>query len=168
MLRLYILRHAKSAWPAPSTGDYDRPLNKRGLNDLPKIGHMLQVKGYIPDLALCSTAHRTLETWSGIEAFIPNCELKPLDSLYESTMSQYLMAIRSVESAIPLMLIGHNPVCDELTRYLITGDGPVATEFLPTHFPTGGLAVLDIDSTDWGSVMATRAELIDFIRPRNL
>ena len=90
------------------------------------------------------------------------------DELYESTTGRYLAAIRSVEGSNPLMLIGHNPVSDELTRLLITGDGPVAAEFLPTHFPTGGLAVLDVDAPEWRSIQATSAELIDFVRPRTL
>jgi len=168
MLRLYILRHAKSAWPAPATGDHDRPLNKRGLNDLPKIGQMLLSRNYLPDLILCSSAHRTQETWKGIAPYVSNSVLEIRDELYESTTNRYLAAIRSVEGSAPLMLIGHNPVSDELTRLLITGEGPVAAEFLPTHFPTGGLAVLDIDAADWHSIQATSAELIDFVRPRNL
>lgn len=168
MLRLYILRHAKSAWPAPATGDHDRPLNKRGLSDLPKIGQMLLSRGYIPDLILCSSAHRTQETWKGIAPYVSNSAMEIRDELYESTTNRYLAAIRSVEGAKPLMLIGHNPVSDDLTRLLITGDGQIAAEFLPTHFPTGGLAVLDIDAPNWNSIQATTAELIDFVRPRTL
>ena len=168
MLRLYILRHAKSAWPSPATGDHARPLNKRGLNDLPKIGQMLLSRGYLPALVLCSSAHRTQETWNGIAHYIPNSTMKICDELYESTINRYLMAIRSVEGSKPLMLIGHNPVSDELARLLITGGGPVAAEFLQTHFPTGGLAVLDIDAPDWGSIRAKSAELVDFVRPRAL
>jgi len=168
MLRLYILRHAKSAWPAPATADHDRPLNKRGRSDLPKIGAMLEIRGYIPKLVLCSSAERTLETWKGIEPFTGNCPMEVRDELYESTTSRYLAAIRSVEGIQPLMLIGHNPVCDDLTRLLITGDGPVAADFLPTHFPTGGFAVLDMDASDWSQIKATTGELIDFVRPRSL
>jgi len=168
MLRLYILRHAKSAWPSPATGDHDRPLNKRGLSDLPKIGQMLLSRKYSPDLVLCSSSQRTRDTWNGIAPYVSNSAMEIHDELYESTTGRYLAAIRSVEGSNPLMLIGHNPVSDELTRLLITGDGPVAAEFLPTHFPTGGLAVLDVDAPEWRSIQATSAELIDFVRPRTL
>ena len=129
---------------------------------------MLLSRNYLPDLVLCSSAHRTQETWNGIKPYISNSDLEIRDELYESTTSRYLTAIRSVEGSKPLMLIGHNPVSDELTRLLITGDGPVAVEFLPSHFPTGGLTVLDVDAPDWNSIQATSAELIDFVRPRNL
>ncbi len=168
MLRLYILRHAKSAWPAPATGDHDRPLNKRGLSDLPKIGQMLLSREYSPDLVLCSSSQRTRDTWNGIAPYVSNSVMEIRDELYESTTSRYLTAIHSIEGSKPLMLIGHNPVSDELTRLLITGNGPIAAEFLPTHFPTGGLAVLDVDAPDWHSIQATSAELVDFVRPRTL
>lgn len=168
MLRLYILRHAKSAWPSPTMGDHDRPLNKRGLSDLPNIGQMLLSRGYRPDLVLCSSSQRTRDTWDGISHYVPKSVMEIRDDLYESTTGRYLATIRSVEGTKSLMLIGHNPVSDELTRLLITGDGPVAAEFLPTHFPTGGLAVLDVDAPNWHSIQATSAELIDFVRPRTL
>ncbi len=168
MLRLYILRHAKSAWPAPATADHERPLNKRGRSDLLKIGKMLADRQYIPELVLCSSAQRTLETWDGIEPFTSGCQMEVRDELYESTMSRYLAAIHSVDGNAPLMLIGHNPVCDDLTRLLITGDGPVAADFLPTHYPTGGFAVLDLEANEWGQVKPTSGNMIDFVRPRTL
>lgn len=168
MLRLYILRHAKSAWPVPASRDHDRPLNQRGINDLPKIRSMLSTKGYRADLALCSSAQRTRETWQGIEPAMPNCRMELRDELYESTTRQYLATITAVDGTMPLMIIGHNPVCDDLTRLLITGDGDAARSFLPTHFPTGGLAVLDFDAGQWQDIKPTTANLVDFIRPKNL
>lgn len=168
MLRLYILRHAKSAWPAPATGDHDRPLNKRGRNDLPNIGNMLVDRDYIPELVLCSSAQRTLETWAGIETYTSNSRMEVRDELYESTTSRYLAAIRSTKGNQPLMLIGHNPVCDDLVRLLITGDGPIAPEFLSAHYPTGGLAVIDIEAASWSAIEATTGNLVDFVRPRSL
>jgi len=168
MLRLYILRHAKSAWPAPSTGDHDRPLNKRGRGDLKKIATMLGQRNYIPELALCSPAERTQETWRGIAAALPDCAMETRAELYESNTSRYLEAIRTANGAASIMLIGHNPVCDDLTRLLITGDGPVAGEFLSTHYPTGTLVALDIPVEQWSEVSATTAMMVDFVRPRFL
>lgn len=166
MLRLYILRHAKSAWPVPATGDHDRSLDKRGLGDLPKIGKMLAARNYLPELVLCSSAVRTQQTWAGIAPYLPNSKFETRPELYESTTARYLAALRSADSNGPVMLIGHNPVCDELTRLLMTGDGEAAREFLPTHFPTGGLAVLDIESQCWSDIQPTTATMVDFVRPR--
>jgi phosphohistidine phosphatase len=42
MKSLLILRHAKSSWKHPELTDYDRPLNKRGKNDAPRMGKLLK------------------------------------------------------------------------------------------------------------------------------
>ncbi len=168
MLRLYILRHAKSAWPVPASRDHERPLNERGISDLPRIRTMLSERNYLPDIALCSSAQRTLDTWKGVQPAMPECVLKVHDELYESTTRQYLATIKAVEGMPSVMIVGHNPVCDDLTRLLITGDGPAAASFLPTHFPTGGLAVLDLEAKSWHDIMPTTANLVDFVRPKHL
>ena len=63
MIRLYLLRHAKSSWSDPSLHDFDRPLNKRGRKDALKIARAIEERGYQPGTeSLCSTAKRTKET----------------------------------------------------------------------------------------------------------
>ena len=41
MKTLLILRHAKSAWGNPGLPDHERPLNKRGKRDAPRMGQLL-------------------------------------------------------------------------------------------------------------------------------
>jgi phosphohistidine phosphatase len=38
MKTLLLLRHGKSNWNEPSLPDHDRPLNKRGERDAPRMG----------------------------------------------------------------------------------------------------------------------------------
>ena len=35
-----ILRHAKSSWSDPALDDHERPLNKRGRRDAPRMGEL--------------------------------------------------------------------------------------------------------------------------------
>ena len=42
MKTLLILRHAKSSWDDPALDDHERPLNKRGRRDAPRIGKLLR------------------------------------------------------------------------------------------------------------------------------
>ena len=49
MKTLLILRHAKSSWSNPGLADIDRPLNKRGKRDAPRIGALLREEDLIPD-----------------------------------------------------------------------------------------------------------------------
>ncbi|HEX8039082.1 MAG TPA: histidine phosphatase family protein, partial [Chryseosolibacter sp.] len=41
MKTLYLVRHAKSSWEDPFQDDIDRPLNKRGRGDAPRMGKRL-------------------------------------------------------------------------------------------------------------------------------
>src|SRR5947207_9952859 len=62
MLRLMLLRHAKSDRGLPGASDHDRPLNPRGLEAAPKVGVYMAEHGLAPDLALASTAARARQT----------------------------------------------------------------------------------------------------------
>jgi phosphohistidine phosphatase len=42
MKSLLILRHAKSSWKHPELTDHERPLNKRGKRDAPRMGELLR------------------------------------------------------------------------------------------------------------------------------
>ena len=59
MLRLILMRHAKSDWSHLDLSDHDRPLNNRGKASAAALGDWLRVKSYLPDQVLSSTAART-------------------------------------------------------------------------------------------------------------
>ena len=62
MKKIYILRHAKSSWKDEGLPDHDRPLNKRGKRDAPRMGRLLAEEGLVPDLIVSSTAKRAHKT----------------------------------------------------------------------------------------------------------
>ena len=62
MRRLYLFRHAK-AEPHGARPDHERVLAKRGRVDAEAMGERLAERGDTPELVLCSTSRRTLETW---------------------------------------------------------------------------------------------------------
>ncbi|MGB7661527.1 MAG: histidine phosphatase family protein [Nitrososphaeraceae archaeon] len=62
MKTLLIMRHAKSSWKEQDLPDYDRPLNKRGKNDAPRMGKLLKDEDLVPDLIMSSTAVRAKKT----------------------------------------------------------------------------------------------------------
>ena len=47
--RLFVVRHAKSSWDFPQLADFERPLNKRGLRDIPDMSQRLLKTGYQVD-----------------------------------------------------------------------------------------------------------------------
>ena len=62
MKTLLILRHAKSSWKHEQISDHDRPLNKRGKRDAPRIGRLLRDRNLAPELIISSTAKRARKT----------------------------------------------------------------------------------------------------------
>lgn len=170
MLKLYLLRHAKSSWNEPALKDFDRPLAPRGWNTAPLIGNYMTDKGYHPTCALCSPARRTRETLEIIEPLLPgNIEVFMNDSLYHAEPSGLLELIRAIPPKCrELLTVGHNPATQELA-VLLTGEGDRRLwQSLWSHFPTAGLAVLEFDVASWEELTPRSGRLADFITPKAL
>lgn len=166
MKRLYVLRHAKSSWATPGLSDIDRPLNERGRRQLELlsqwwIDHDMQV-----DHVAISPAKRTQETLSRFEAALQPKTTSIEQQLYPGTLDTYLATIWG-QTANSIMLIGHNPTCDELARVLAAPSSPAIGE-LAAHFPTAGLAIFDFAGESWSDVGTASCQLVDFIRVRAL
>ena len=58
------MRHAKSSWDFPDLVDFERPLNKRGIESSKKICERFVKNKIFFDLILTSSSKRTLETLS--------------------------------------------------------------------------------------------------------
>lgn len=170
MLKLYLLRHAKSSWNEPALQDFDRPLAPRGWNTAPLIGDYMAESAYHPDYALCSPARRTRETLEIIEPVLPGpIETFMNDSLYHAEPSAMLELISSMPARCKQLLsVGHNPGTQELA-VLLTGSGDSKLwQSLWSHFPTAGLAVLEFNMDTWDKIRPRSGHLTDFITPKAL
>jgi len=160
MKTLLVLRHAKSSWDNPSLTDHERTLNKRGRKAAPRMGQLLVDEGLVPELILCSTAHRARETAellfqvSGFESKIIHLDelyLAPPRAYY-SMLSEYAADLETV------MIVGHNPGLEDLVDEL-TGE--------PATMPTAALARIAVES--WNELAANvGGRLIDHWLPREL
>src|SRR5205814_9609030 len=107
--RLLIFRHAK-AGPHDEKHDKERALIQGGRDDAALIGRAMRERGYVPDLVLCSSAKRTVETWQHAAPELGDPEVRFLDALYDAPEKSVLQTIRSVKARAPVILyIGHNP-----------------------------------------------------------
>ena len=172
LLRLLLLRHAKSDWSG-SLGDHDRPLAARGRKAAPRMGSVMRKKGYVPALVLCSTAERTKET---LELLLPALRADPKiqydRALYLAEWPVLLAILQGAAADTPLLMIGHNPGLEQLASALAVQPQDAAErarlQKLARKFPTGALAVFDIDVPHWGAVKPATGKLRDFIRPRDI
>ncbi len=169
MRRLLILRHAKSDWPSGLT-DLQRPLAPRGRLTAPLMGQYLKAELLIPDLAVVSSAVRTVETWGLVAPELGEAVPHRIEKrIYEAPYETLLEVIRAVPAAVrTLLLVGHNPGSEELADAMIGFGDRFAAQRMQQKYPTCGLAVLDFDVEDW-SVLAERSGRLDrFVTPASL
>lgn len=167
MKRLYILRHAKSSWAQPGLGDMDRRLNKRGKRQLATLQDWFSRQSTKPDVALCSPSERTRLTWQGLEQALPGTVFEIASSLYSGSVDTYLAEL-SARNEDRVMMIGHNPTCDELARYLMAPTSPAANSLISAHFGTANLAIFDLEIDEWNSISGGSGQLVTMLRPRDL
>jgi phosphohistidine phosphatase len=140
--RLFLLRHAKAGWALPGMRDFDRPLDAEGTADAEATGLTMRAHGYIPELTLCSNAVRARQTLEGIAGTADTGRVLYFDDLYREDASGYLSIIRKSGNVGALLVIGHNPMMEDLALALApTGDAS-ARATLHSGFPTSGLAIL--------------------------
>ncbi|GAA0273546.1 histidine phosphatase family protein [Streptomyces polychromogenes] len=163
--RIVLIRHAKAV-PKDVTEDFDRALADRGSHDAPQAGDWLERSGFAVDLALCSPARRTRQTW---QLMLPRLSLPPptlyQDRLYEADADGLLSAVTQTPAAVAgLALVGHNPAVHELAARLC-GDGPQElVQRLRAGFPTCAIAVLTVDG-GWDGLAPGAARLAAFRAP---
>ena len=96
-LRLILIRHAKSSWDNPLLDDHNRTLNERGRISANAIGKWLAEKHHLPDVVLCSTARRTVETWKTLSSHLANEAVVEISSaLYLASAHQMLNLLSTV------------------------------------------------------------------------
>lgn len=162
MLELLLLRHAKSSWDDPGLEDHERPLNKRGERDAPRMGRLLRAEGCLPQAIVSSTAVRARTTAERVaEACGYAGRIVLTDRLYLAEPGECLALLRELPSGVGrVMLVGHNPCCEELVE-LLTGRSE--------RMPTAALARIALGIDDWGAAgLEVRGGLLALWRPKEL
>jgi phosphohistidine phosphatase len=170
MLRLMLLRHAKSSWPSPRLQDAARPLSDRGEAAARLMGAYMAHHSLVPERVLCSPARRARETWAGIAAQWPaDLEVVFDQRLYMATPQVVLSVVRAQDKAArTLLVIGHNPGLQEAAELLIAAGDVELRERLREKFPTAALAVIDFTADKWSSIHERSGRLDRYITPRSI
>ncbi|MEK1931100.1 MAG: histidine phosphatase family protein [Pararhizobium sp.] len=138
--RLYLLRHAKAGWALPGQKDFDRTLGDVGFVEAKIVAEMAADLGFAPALILSSPAVRCRQTAEAFRrAMGEGPEIRYIDTLYTGADDTYRDIITSQCSLASLMVVGHNPVIEEILREIL-GEQAAA---IPYGYPPGALAVID-------------------------
>ena len=145
MASLLLLRHARAARAEPGMRDFDRPLDTTGRVDADAMGAVLAISGTTPDLVVCSGARRARETWEAVAKHLhPTCQAIFTDELYATDAAGYLALIRSHAGSKALMLVGHNPMIEDVCFAIATDGDQAAKDARAGGFPACGLALIDM------------------------
>jgi len=162
MRKLLLMRHAKSSWKDSFLSDHERPLNKRGNRDAPRMGNLLMDREFIPDIILCSTANRARST---VERLLETCDISGdinyLDDLYHADYATYLDFLSGLPDEIFLaMIVGHNP---EMNQFLDVVCG------VYDHMPTAAIAMIEFPCAVWEDIHeSAEGKLVDIWKPREI
>ncbi len=162
MKTLLILRHAKSSWKNLSLSDHERPLNKRGKRDAPRLGKLLAKNDLIPDLIVTSSAKRALTTAKMVAASSGyKQEIMVTRHLYNADPGDYLAVLREKGGAHDcVMVVGHNPGIEILVEDLV-GEHK--------RMPTAAVAHVVLPVTKWAELSPeTTGRLLNFWCPQTL
>ncbi len=157
-LDLFVIRHAKSSWEDFSLPDHDRPLNKRGFRDAPRMAEML--KSIFPhiDLFISSTAKRALTTANFFSTEF-NKEIIDTKNLYHANAEVYFDELMGLDTSISsVALFGHNPGITHLAN--------LVSEVYIDNIPTCGICHLKSNVNSWDDVNVSNTKLHTLYFPK--
>ena len=146
------MRHAKSSWSDTSLDDHDRPLNKRGRRDAPRIAQELYNRDWIPDRIQVSTSKRTMETLELMEEISSNSKIDVEPNLYHSNISTLMQAVEEIEEGKTTMILSHNPGSEILVHQLSN-----RLEVMPT----AAAALFEKTPEGWTLIEVLRPKYLD-------
>lgn len=160
MKTLILGRHAKSDWSL-ALPDIERPLNKRGRKDAPRMGKAISSLGVTADLIWTSPAVRAQTTAEAIAKEIGYKLDLLIDSrIYLASPETLISVLRETPSeAENIMLFGHNPGLELLSAMLLGISGGV-------HFPTGAVMSIEFPFQNWVDISPASGRLNWHVIPR--
>jgi len=162
MKRLFVIRHAKSSWDNPNLKDVDRPLNKRGLRDAPRMAKYFKKEYPSIDCLISSPAVRAFTTCKifAEELNYPESAIDIKEEIYGASVEQMLFTINRLDNRWDTVcLFGHNPTFTYLAEKL--ADVNIG------NLPTCGIVGIEFGVEIWAAVSLGSGEQIIYDFPKN-
>lgn len=134
--RLILVRHAHASAPMPGQPDFDRALDTRGHEEAATVHRQAEALGISTGAIISSAARRCFETATALSHLSAAPQIVTDERLYAGSLDTYLDVI-SRQASADLMLVGHNPVMEDLCAHLFGAD--FAAGIFPFGYPTAGL-----------------------------
>ena len=162
MKRVLLVRHAKSSWDDVTLPDFDRPLNKRGKKDAPKMAQRLKDKDVVIDAFISSPAKRAKKT---AELFIKEFggdkeKIIFVQGLYHAGIDDFYKAIHETDNEYDnIALFSHNPGITAFANDLVD-DANI------DNMPTCSVFAVSSGIDDWSNFKDATKEFWFFDYPK--
>lgn len=160
MKHIYLIRHAKSRWNDDGLQDHERPLGKRGREQLEWMRKAIRPTGALEGPVFCSHAVRARETLQGLIRGGPRPAIHGDRMLYTFDAQVLVDWLRARKDEDRMTLIGHNPALEELADYLCRES--------PGRFPTCAFMHISLRIKHWSELAENTGRLETFLRPRDV
>jgi len=163
MKQLILVRHAKSSWDFPSLTDHERPLNKRGKRDAPRMAEYLIQQIEQADCIISSTAERAKQTARHFESVFESTlqDVQLTSELYHASVEEILLQAESINDDFNVVLMfGHNPAYTSVANLF--------SEDYIDNVPTCGIVGIDFNIKSWAELTADNGKLAFFYYPKML
>ncbi len=167
MKKLIVIRHAKSSWDDPSLDDFDRPLNKRGEKDAPRMGKWLREMTITPDYLITSPAVRAMETCKHIAQKLdfPSSKIIYDQRLYHAPKETIMQVVKEIpdrknDDEEIALLFGHNPGLTEFVN--ATSNEAIA------NVPTCGVVIISFSHAHWNNLVFGSGKMELFHYPKKV
>ena len=148
LLRLTLVRHAKTEPARPGQEDWDRVLEPRGQRDAPEMARRLKQISPKVDRVLSSPAVRAITTATIMtrELGVSAQKVQQDERLYLASPKDMLAVIRELgERSRHLMIVGHNPGMTEFAD-------KISSERGIDNMPTCAIYTLQFEIAAWSEL----------------
>ena len=158
--QLILIRHANAKSGHFDLADFDRALDKVGIEEAQEMAFRLRNNQFIPESIISSSAIRAIST-ARIFAGVWNLEHTSIvekPALYSSSIPALLRVINGIDDGLnSVALFGHNPEISALANYFID-DGLFS-------MPTCCTMVINFDVDQWSSISKGLGTMLLFDYP---
>jgi len=148
MLRLTLVRHAKTAPAHDGQEDWDRELEAKGQHEARMMGQRLKDRNLIPDLIVTSPAVRARSTTQILaqQLKVRSNHIAEDERLYLASPDVMLTVVKeSAGKHRHVFVIGHNPGITEFADRL-------SKDRSLDNMPTCAVYTLEFDVTSWSDL----------------
>ena len=86
-----------------------------------------------------------------------------------ANLSEFMKIIKKTKNKFKnLMIVSHNPGIESLAIELSKNENNKFHQIINIKYPTGALAIIKFNLSDWGKINYKKGEIYEFIKPKEL